>query len=103
MDASAGVTQEEGNIGFLHLPSGVFALIFLARRIQSSLSQVTVESNFVYPRINRSPGMFFVFCFFCLLFVRENHSSYDCTEIQTHVSTSEGLRLLTEPTTGAIG
>ena len=66
LDAPAGVTQEEGHIGFLHLPSGVFALIFLARRIQSSLSQVTVESNFVYPRINRSPGMFFVF--FCFLF-----------------------------------
>ena len=96
MDAPAGVTQEEGNIGFLLLPSGVFALIFLARRIQSSLSHVTVESNFVYPRINRSPGMFFRFFllfFTFLFFVRKNPSSYDCTEIQTHVSTSEGFEV----------
>ena len=38
LDVPAGVTQEEGHIGFLiHLPSAVRALIFLARRIQSFL------------------------------------------------------------------
>ena len=34
----AGVTQEEGHTGFfIHLPSAVLALIFLARRIQPFL------------------------------------------------------------------
>ena len=40
MDASAGVTQEGDLTGFLHLPSVVLALIFIARRIQSFLSLV---------------------------------------------------------------
>ena len=40
VDVPAGVTQEEGHTGFLHLPSAVLALIFLARRIQPFLSLV---------------------------------------------------------------
>ena len=36
----AGVTQQEGHTGFLHLHSAVLALIFMARRIQPSLSLV---------------------------------------------------------------
>ena len=36
----AGVTHEEGHTGFLHLPSAVLALIFIARRIQPFLSLV---------------------------------------------------------------
>ena len=44
MDAPAGVTQEEGHTGFfMHLPSTVPALIFLARRIQPFLSLVDRE------------------------------------------------------------
>ena len=44
MDAPAKVTQEEGHTGFLiHLPSAVLALIFIARRIQPSLSLVDRE------------------------------------------------------------
>ena len=46
MDASAGVTQEEGYTGFLHLSSAVLALIFLARRIQPFLSRVDREVEF---------------------------------------------------------
>ena len=42
----AGVTQEEGRTGFLHLPSAVLALIFLARRIQLSLPLVDCEVEF---------------------------------------------------------
>ena len=35
VDVPAGVTQEEGHTGFfIHLPSAVLALIFIARRIQ---------------------------------------------------------------------
>ena len=33
VNAPAGVTQEEGHTGFLHLPSAVLAFIFIARRI----------------------------------------------------------------------
>ena len=43
------VTQEEGHTGFLHLPSGVLALIFIARRIQPFLSLVDREVKFCVP------------------------------------------------------
>ena len=46
MDVPAEVTQEEGHIGFLHLPSAVLACFFLARRIQSFLSLVDREVDF---------------------------------------------------------
>ena len=63
VDAPAGITQEEGHIGFLiHLPSAVLALIFHARRRPFPSS--TVKSNVVYPRTNRSPLVGHVFFFF---------------------------------------
>ena len=47
LDVPAGVTQEEGDTGFLiHLLSAVRALIFLARRIQPFLSLVDREIEF---------------------------------------------------------
>ena len=46
VDVPAGVTQEEGHTGFIHLPSAVLALIFLARRIQPILSLVDREVEF---------------------------------------------------------
>ena len=46
VDVPAGVTQEEGHTAFLHLPSAVLALIFLARRIQPFLSLVDREVEF---------------------------------------------------------
>ena len=49
MDAPAGVTQEEGHIGFLHLPSALLALIFIARRIQLFLFLVDGEVEFCVP------------------------------------------------------
>ena len=49
MDVQAGATQEEGHTGFLHLPSGVLALLFVARRIQPSLSLVDREVEFCVP------------------------------------------------------
>ena len=67
LDIPAGVTQEEGHTGFfIHLPSALRALIFIARRIQPFLSLVDREVefwNFVYKRISRSPlvGHFFFF------------------------------------------
>ena len=45
VDVLAGVTQEEGHTGFLHLPSAVLAFIFLARRIQPFLSLVDRDVN----------------------------------------------------------
>ena len=42
-----GVTQEGGHTGFyIHLPSAVHALIFLARRIQPFLSLADREVEF---------------------------------------------------------
>ena len=55
VDAPAEVTQEEGHIRYLRLPCAVLALIFIARRILPFFSLLDRESNFVYPRINRSP------------------------------------------------
>ena len=50
VDVPAGVTQEEDHTGFLiHLPSAVLALIFIARRIQPSLSLVDREIEFCVP------------------------------------------------------
>ena len=47
LDVPAGVTQEEGHTGFfIHLPSAVRALVFLARRIQPLLSLVDREVEF---------------------------------------------------------
>ena len=47
VDVPAGVTQKEGQTGFLiHLPSAVLALIFLARRILPFLSLVDHEVEF---------------------------------------------------------
>ena len=46
VDVPAGVTQEEGHTGFLHLPSAVLALTFLARRIQPFLSVVDRKIEF---------------------------------------------------------
>ena len=45
-DVPAEVTHEEGQTGFLHLPSAVLALTFLARRIQLFLSLVDREVEF---------------------------------------------------------
>ena len=47
MDAPAGLAQEEGHTGFLHLPSAVLALTFLARRIQPPFSLVNREVEFL--------------------------------------------------------
>ena len=49
VDPPAGVTQEEGQTGFLHLPSAVLAFIFIAIRIQPSLSLVDREVEFCVP------------------------------------------------------
>ena len=46
VDVPAGVTQEEGDTGFLHLLSAVLALIFLARRIEPFLALVDREVKF---------------------------------------------------------
>ena len=47
LDVPAGVTQEEGHMGFLiHLFSAVRALIFLAKRIQPFLSLVDREVEY---------------------------------------------------------
>ena len=45
VDVPAEVTQEEARTGFLHLPSAVLALIFLAK-IQPFLSLVDPEVEF---------------------------------------------------------
>ena len=49
VDASAGITQEEGHTGLLHLHPAGLALIFIARRIQQSLSLVDSEVELCVP------------------------------------------------------
>ena len=49
MDAPAGGTQKEGHTGFIHHPSVVLALIFIARRIQPFLYLVLFfVADFLY-------------------------------------------------------
>ena len=66
LDVPAGVTQEEGHTGFLHL-SAVRALIFLARRIQPFLSLVDREVKFLCTNdliVLHPLGIFFIY-FLC--------------------------------------
>ena len=64
LDVPAGVTQEEGHKGFfIHLPSAVRALIFIARRILLFLSLVDREVEFLCTNdliILHSLGLFFL-------------------------------------------
>ena len=61
-------------------------LIFLPREgFSCPIPSSTMRSNFVYPPQNRSP--------FVEHDGRENPSSCDCTEIRTHVPTSEGFNI----------
>ena len=67
VDVPARVIQEEGHTGFLHLPSAVLAFKSLSREgLSRPFSSSTVESNFVYPRIDRSPlvGYYYYSIFF---------------------------------------
>ena len=62
------VTQEQDHTGFLHLPSAVLALTFLARRIQPFLSLVDREVNFLCTNqliALHLLGIFFFFSYFC--------------------------------------
>ena len=78
LDVPAGVTQEEGHTGFfIHLPSAVRALFFLARRIQPFLSPVGREVEFCVQQFSRSPlvGHFYFYLvriFYFLFLVRKN-------------------------------
>ena len=74
VDAPTGVTQEEAHRGFLDLPSAVIALLFIAKRTQPLLSLVDREVEF------------------CVL-TNQSFSTCDCTEIRTHVPTSEGFEV----------
>ena len=49
VDTAAGFSQVEGHIVFIHLLSAVLALIFIAKRIQLSLSLVDREVEFCAP------------------------------------------------------
>ena len=92
VDIPAGVTREKGHLEFfVHLPSAVLASIFLARRIQPFLSLVDHEVEFyVVTNQSFSTWAFFRYVSF---FVRKNSSSCDCTDIRTHVPTSEGFEV----------
>ena len=58
VDVPAGVPQEEGHTGFLRLLSAVLGLIFIVggkKSVSHLFPSSTVKSNFVCPRMNRSP------------------------------------------------
>ena len=77
--------------GFLHLPSAMLASTFLAKRIQPFLSLIDREVEFRPPLVGY---FYFIFILFYLfIFVRKNPRPCDCTEIRTHVPTSEGLEV----------
>ena len=92
MDAPAGVTQEESHTGFLCLPSAGLALIFSREGFSRSFPSSTVRSNFMYPRVNRSPlvGHFFLF------FLRKNPSA-TAPRFELTSQLQKASRLPTEP------
>ena len=51
VDVPTGVTQEEGHTGILQLPYTVFALFFLARKIQAFISLADREVEFCVLKI----------------------------------------------------
>ena len=83
-----------GHTGFLiHRPPAALALIFLARRIQTFLSLVDREVEFLCT--NELIVLEYVLGSIFFFFVRKNPRSCDCTGIQTHVPTSEGFEVTT--------
>ena len=98
VDLPAGVTQEEGHTELLiHLPYAVLALVFLARRVQSFLSLVDQEVEFLCTNELTvlhllgvyNTGIYLYQYIYIYILVRKNLSSCDCTGIQTHVPRSE--------------
>ena len=73
VDIPTEVTHEKGHTGFLHLPSAVLALIFLARKIQPFLSPVDREVDFCVRVIQSSSicWAFFVVVLFSIFFCEE--------------------------------
>ena len=67
MDVPAGVTQEEGQTGFLiYLPSSVLALIFSREGFSRSFPSSTVKSNFLCTNditVLHLLGIYFIFIF----------------------------------------
>ena len=96
LDLTAGVTQEEIHTGFLiRLPSELFALTFITRRIQPFLSLVDREVEFCANAFNRSPllvehFLFFVLCF--VLFCSEEKSQLPGFEL-TSQRVTEGFEV----------
>ena len=80
LDVPAKVTQEEGHTGgrphrVSHSPSFCGACLSFYREKDSAVPfpRRPCKSNFVYPRINRSPLFGKLFCFICDIFsVRKN-------------------------------
>ena len=89
-----GMLKVPAVTGFLHLPSEVLAFIFLARRIRPFLFLVDGEVEFLCTNelivLHLVGILFFIFYFS----VRKDPSSCDCTEIRTHVPTSEGFEVV---------
>ena len=93
MDVPDGVTQDKGHEGFIHLPSAVPALIFLARRIPPFLSLVDREVEFCVLTDSSFPTL--CWAFFFLEREKKNPRSCDCTEIEL---TSQGQKVSRLPT-----
>ena len=77
VDAPAGVAQEEGHTGYLHLPSAVLALTFIAGRIQPSLSLVEREVEFCVSTNQSFSTCCAWYIFFIFIFGRKSPSSYN--------------------------
>ena len=80
-----------GHTGFLHLPSDMLALFFLARRIQPcSIPSWTVKSNFVYSRINELIVLYYLLgdflLFFCARKVRVTSPRFELSSLRQKVS-----------------
>ena len=88
VDVPAGVTQDFSTFLLRCLPS-----FFSQEGCSFSFPSSTMKTHFVYYRFSRSPLVGALFFYFFIFFVRKNPSSFDDTEIRTHVPSSEGFEV----------
>ena len=95
-----GFTQEGGHTGFfIHLPSAVRALIFLARKIQPLFSLADREVEFCVQTILIVLRLLGIFIFIFYFLVRKNPGYRDSN---SRPNVSEGYEV-TNGATGATG
>ena len=91
--APAGLTQRKLKHDFSTFLPRCLPEFLPREEFNRHFSSSTVNSNFVYPQINRAPPVGHDFFIFYFIFCGEKPNSYDCTKIRTHVPKSESFEV----------